>query len=77
MKTYRDENGQTVKARNYQDAANKLYGVAKDINGQKATYAHRHNGYAKVNVYPEGAKVGTFYGASGTAPERHTLRVLL
>ena len=76
MKIYKDENGKTVKAKNYQDAAEKLYGIAKDINGQKATYSHRHNGYANVNVYPEGAKVGTFYGVSETTPERHILKVI-
>ena len=30
-----------------------MFGIAKDVNGQKATYAHRHNGYANVNVYPD------------------------
>ena len=48
----------------------------KDINGQKATYSHRHNGYSNVNVYPEGAKVGSFYGVSETTPQRHILKVI-
>lgn len=73
MRTYKDENGSTVKAKNYQEAAEKMFGIAKDVNGQKATYAHRHNGYANVNVYPEGAKVGNYYGASETTPQRHIL----
>lgn len=76
MRTYKDETGLTVKAENYQKAAEKMYGIAKDINGQKATYAHTHKGYANVNVYPEGAKVGNYYGVSETTPQRHILTII-
>lgn len=77
MRTYSDETGKTIKAHNYQDAAEKLYGVAKDYNGRHATYVSRHNGYADVRVYAEGDKVGTYYGVQAATPTRHTLRRII
>jgi hypothetical protein len=75
MKTYKDENGKKVKAKNYQDAAEKLYGVALDIRKQSGTYTYRHNGYADVKVYKKGDKVGTFYGVQAATPKKHRLTI--
>lgn len=76
MAIYIDENGKTVKATSYIDAAEKLYGQSKSINGSPTTYAHRHNGYADVKVYKAGDKIGTYYGVAAARPEKHVLRRL-
>ena len=74
MAIYIDENGRTVKANNYLDAAKKLYGQSKGFSGCPTTYAHRHNGYADVDVYKAGDKIGTYYGVAAAHPVRHILR---
>lgn len=74
MRTYIDESNNTVKANNYQEAAIKLYGQAKSINGNPTTLVYRHNGYAEVRVYKEGDKIGSYYGVSAATPVYHTLK---
>lgn len=74
MAIYIDENGRTVKANNYLDAAEKLYGQSKGFGGCPTTYAHRHNGYADVKVYNAGDKIGTYYGVAAARPAKHILR---
>ena len=72
MKTYIDENNYTVKANNYQEASEKLYGQHKGFNGCHTTYARTHRGYADILVY----KIGTYYGTQSATPVRHILKVL-
>ena len=74
MNTYIDENNNTVKANNYQEASEKLYGQHKGYSGCPTTYAYVHKGYAEVKVYKEGDKIGTYYGVQAATPEKHTLR---
>lgn len=74
MATYIDDRNIAVKARNYQEAAEKLYGQSKGCKGQPTTYIYRHNGYADVKVYTEGAKIGTYYGVVADIPVIHTLK---
>lgn len=76
MTIYIDESGRTVKASNYDDAAEKLYGQSKGFGGCPTTYAYRHNGYADVDVYKAGDKIGTYYGVAAARPEKHVLRRL-
>ena len=73
MTIYIDEKGNTVKANNYTDAAEKLYGQSKGYSGCKTTYVRRHNGYADVDVYKAGDKIGTYYGVEAARPVRHIL----
>lgn len=83
MATYTDETGKTVKAKNYQEAAVKLYGqkmykVTGHDDTLGTTYAQPHrnadgSGYATVYVYQEGDKQGTYWGVQAATPERHTL----
>lgn len=74
MRIYIDENNNTVKANNYQEAAEKLYGQHKGFSGCQTTYARRHNGFAEVTVYNEGDKIGSYYGVQAARPAVHTLR---
>lgn len=77
MKTYIDETGKTVRAKNYLEAAEKLYGQALDIKGQSpTTYAYISKGFATVKVYGAGAKVGTYWGVQATTPAVHMLKVV-
>ena len=82
MKKYTDGT-QVVTAKNYQEAAEKLYGqhyyhcpganqdTKKDI---QTTYVYRHRGYADVAVYNIGDKQGTYWGVQAATPQHHTLR---
>lgn len=76
MRTYIDENGRSVQGLNYMDAAEKLYGQGKGINGCPTTYSATHRGFATVKVFEEGAKIGSFYGVQAAQPELHTLRIV-
>lgn len=76
MRTFIDEKGNTIKAANYRDAAEKLYGQGKGINGCPTTYSTIHRGFAAVEVFKEGDKIGTFYGVQAATPERHTLEIV-
>lgn len=77
MKIYEDECGNIVKAANYTDAAEKLYGVEKDANGNRTLYVTRRRKHAKVSVYAAGSKVGTYYGVQAATPKAHTLRKIM
>jgi len=79
MKTYSDEKGNTVKARNYTEAAEKLYGQKwYRVDGQETllptTYCDRHLGYAEVKVYNVGDKQGSYWGVQSANPQEHTLK---
>lgn len=74
MAKYIDENKNEIRANNYQEAAEKLYGQYKGYNGCRTTYTRVHNGYADVLVYAEGDKIGTYWGVAAATPVRHTLR---
>ena len=76
MRTYIDENGKKTRANNYQEAAEKLYGQAKSIDGANTTYSHRKCGCAIVNVWKEGSKIGTYYGAQADTPTTHVLKIV-
>lgn len=76
MTTYIDENNNTVKAANYQKAAEKLYGQHKGFSGCPTTYARTHRGYAEILVYKEGDKIGTYYGVQAATPTKHMLQRL-
>lgn len=76
MKTYIDENNNTVKANNYQEASEKLYGQHKGFNGCNTTYARTHRGYADILVFKENDKIGTYYGAQSATPVKHILTIL-
>lgn len=78
MKAYIDESGNTVKARNYTQAAEKLYGQKwYKVNGLgdnlPTTYCYRHLGFARVHVYSVGDKQGTYWGIQAADPQVHTL----
>lgn len=75
-----------VSAKNYNEAAEKLYGqefyhnpcVRNDINGDiPTTYVHVHKGYATVIVYNVGDKQGSYWGVQAAQPQRYTLRRVL
>lgn len=82
MKRFIDEKNQVVKAKNYTEAAEKLYGqstyhnpaVQEHIDSNLATTnCVKHKGYADVHVYPVGAKQGTFWGVEAATPVEHKL----
>ena len=74
METYIDENNNTIKANNYREAAVKLYGQSKGYSGCNTTYTRVRRGYADVEVYNAGDKIGTYYGVQAAKPTRHTLK---
>jgi len=80
MAIYTDENGNTVKAKNYLDAAENLYGQGRSYQDKSyTTYVNaRRNaegdGWADVAVYQPGDKIGTFYGVQAATPKKHVLR---
>lgn len=76
MRTYIDENGNRTKANNYQEAAEKLYGQTKSIDGAPTTYVYRLRRHAVVNVWEEGSKIGTFYGVQADTPTTHVLKIV-
>lgn len=76
MRTYIDENGNKTRANNYQEAAEKLYGQAKSINGAPTTYVYRLRNRAVVNVWEKGSKIGSFYGAQADTPITHVLKIV-
>lgn len=71
---YIDENGNTTTAKNYLEAAERLFGQGKSYAGSATTYAHTRRGYADVLVYKAGDKIGSYYGVQAATPERHTLK---
>ena len=75
MKTYVDEMNNTVKAKNYWEAAEKLYGQHKSYSGTFTTYAEVHRGYAFARVYKEGDKVGSYWGVQSARPVVHTITI--
>lgn len=86
--TYMDESGRTVRASNYWDAAIVLYGQTTDgysiwrsrtggpIVGVHTTYVKTRRGYAEVDVYKAGDKIGSYWGVQAARPTRHTVRRL-
>lgn len=74
MRKYIDENNNEVKASNYQEAAEKLYGQDKGYSGCRTTIAKAHRGYADVRVYKAGDKIGSYYGVQAATPAEHTLK---
>lgn len=78
MKAY-EGNNRTVKARNYQEAAEKLFGQTYYENPATGgliptTYVVRHNGYAIVKVYCVGDKQGAFWGVKQAVPMVYTIK---
>ena len=78
MSTYTD-GSRTVTAKNYADAAIKLYGnhvySLKDREGTlNTTYVHRRRGYAEVCVYHIGDKQGSYWGVQAAVPDKYVLR---
>lgn len=68
----------TVTAKNYQEAAEKLYGQTYYPNPKggglvPTTYVVIHRGYADVEVFKVGDKLGTYWGVAKAHPKRHTL----
>ena len=80
MTYYIDENGKTVKAKNYREAAEKLYGQGRSYQDKSyTTYVNVRRdesgaGWAEVDVYKPGDKIGTFYGVAACTPKKHVLR---
>jgi len=77
MTKYIDENGDTVTAKNFQEAAERLYGQAfyiieGNVYEHKTTYALRFRSYADVHVYEKGDRQGTH----GAHTQKHVLKVL-
>lgn len=77
MKKYTD-GVKTVKARNYQEAGEKLYGqqiyhIPNRDWDLWTTYVTRHNGYATVKVYNVGDKQGTYWGVEAADPVMHKI----
>ena len=66
-------NGKTVTAKNYQEAAEKLFGQEyyKDPANRtiQTTYVECHRGYATVKVYKVGDKQGILWGVQAAAPK--------
>lgn len=72
-------NGNTITAKNYQEAAEKIFGQKYYKNPANdgtipTTYVERHNGYATVNVYKVGDKQGTFWGAQAAIPKVYKIK---
>lgn len=74
MRTFIDENNNMVKANNYREAAVKLYGQNKGYNGCNTTIVKVHHGYADVEAYNAGDKIGSYYGVQAARPTSHTLK---
>lgn len=84
--TYIDETGRSVRASNYYEAAVALYGQSPDgysiwrsrpdgpIVARPTTYVWTRMGYAEVDVYRAGDKIGSYWGVEAAKPTRHTLR---
>lgn len=74
----------TVTAKNYKEAAEKLYGQtyyqrpesADPNNTIPTTYTRVHSGYADVDVFNVGDKQGTFWGVQAARPRRHVLTMV-
>lgn len=78
MKKYTD-GYTTVTAKNYTDAAVKLYGQIYYKNPAckgtvPTTCTHVYRGYADVEVYNIGDKQGTYWGCAAARPQRYILR---
>lgn len=72
----------TVTAKNYKEAAEKLYGQTyyacpgaanPDKYKIPTTYTHVHSGYANVEVFNVGDKQGTYWGIQAALPQRYIL----
>lgn len=82
MKRFIDEQNKVVVAKNFQEAAEKLYGqtpyqnpaITKFESLLETTVVHKtHKGTADVKVYNVGDKQGTFWGVQAATPKLHTL----
>ncbi len=82
MKRFIDERNQVVEAKNYKEAAEKLYGqtlyhnpvVQEHLDSNLATTnVEKHKGYADVHVYRPGDKQGTFWGVEAATSEKHKI----
>lgn len=73
----------TVTAKNYKEAAEKLYGQTyyacpgaanPDKDKIPTTYTHVYSGYADVEVFNVGDKQGSYWGVQAARPQRYRLR---
>lgn len=74
MRNYIDECGNTIKANNYKEAAIKLYGQHKGYNGCETTLVRVRRGYAEIDVYRKGDKIGSYYGVRAAYPVKHIIK---
>ncbi|MCI9418361.1 MAG: hypothetical protein HFI82_13445 [Eubacterium sp.] len=71
--------GKTVNARNYTEAAEKLFGQTYYKNPGccgtiPTTYVWRHNGYAEVKVFKVGDKQGSYWGVQAAVPKTYEIK---
>lgn len=71
--------GKTIDAKNYTEAAEKLFGQTYYKNPQgggtiPTTYVWRHNGYAEVKVFQVGDRQGSYWGVWAARPKCYEIK---